>query len=77
MHDAAAGTSSQAVISEFGPVSVLNGRYGPYIKFDGRNYRIPRGVDAASLTEADCRKIIEEAPAADASPKARRFKKRK
>ncbi|MBQ9660806.1 MAG: type I DNA topoisomerase [Bacteroidales bacterium] len=77
VHDAAAGTSSQAVISEFGPVSVLNGRYGPYIKFDGRNYRIPRGVDAASLTEADCRKIIEEAPAADASPKARRFKKRK
>ena len=76
VHDAA-GTSSQAVISEFGPVSVLNGRYGPYIKFDGRNYRIPRGVDAASLTEADCRKIIEEAPAADASPKARRFKKRK
>ena len=46
-------------IAEFGGISVMNGRYGPYIKFAGANYRIPKGTDAASLTEADCRKIIE------------------
>ena len=29
-----------------------------------------------ALTEEDCRKIIAEAPAPDAAPKTRRFKKR-
>ncbi|MBS7301725.1 MAG: hypothetical protein KIG19_01075, partial [Bacteroidales bacterium] len=27
---------------EFGEISVLNGRYGPYIKAAGKNYRIPK-----------------------------------
>ena len=78
VQEAVAGTSSIPVIREFGQtgISVLNGRYGPYIKYDGRNFRIPRGTDAAALTEADCRKIIDEAPAPDAA-KTSRFKKRK
>ncbi len=41
-------------------IQVLAGSYGPYIKFDGNNYRIPKGTDAGSLTEEDCKKIIEE-----------------
>ena len=71
------GTSAGSVIREFQPagISVLNGRYGPYIKFDGRNFRIPRGTDAAALTEADCRRIISEAPAAAPAPRTRRYKK--
>ena len=78
VQEAVAGASSVPVIREFGQtgISVLNGRYGPYIKYDGRNFRIPRGTDAAALTEADCRKIIDEAPAPDAA-KTSRFKKRK
>ena len=32
--------------------------------------------NAAALTEADCRRIIESAPAPGASPRPRRFKKR-
>ena len=78
VQEAVSGASAVPVIREFGQsgISVLNGRYGPYIKFDGRNFRIPRGTDAASLTEADCRRIIDEAPAPDAA-KTRRFKKRK
>ena len=73
------GTSAGSVIREFQPagISVLNGRYGPYIKFDGRNFRIPRGTDAASLTEEDCRRIIASAPAAGAAPATRRYKKNK
>ena len=55
---------------------MLNGRYGPYIKYDGRNYRLPRGTNAASLTEADCRKIIAEAPAPGTAARTRRYKKR-
>jgi DNA topoisomerase-1 len=79
VQDAVSGASATPVIREFeaAGISVLNGRYGPYIKYDGRNFRIPRGTDAAALTEEDCRRIIDAAPAADASAKPRRFKKSK
>ncbi len=77
VREAVAGPAAVPVIREFASgISVLNGRYGPYIKFDGRNFRIPRGTDAAGLTEEDCRRIIDAAPAPDAAPKARRYKKR-
>lgn len=39
-------------------ISVLNGRFGPYIKKDGANFRIPKGKDASTLTEQDCIEII-------------------
>ena len=76
--EAISGTAASPSIHEFeeAGISVVNGRYGPYIKYDGRNFRIPRGTDAAALTEEDCRKIIAEAPAPDAATKTRRFKKR-
>ena len=54
-------------------ISVLNGRYGPYIKYGSDNYRIPRGVDAETLTEEACKQIISTgAPTA-----ARRYTKKK
>ena len=76
--DAVSGASATPVLKEFeaAGISVLNGRYGPYIKYDGRNFRIPRGTDAAALTEEDCRRIIAEAPAPDAAARPRRFKKK-
>ena len=76
--EAISGTAANPSIHEFeeAGISVVNGRYGPYIKYDGRNFRIPRGTDATTLTEEDCRRIIAEAPAPDASSKTRRFKKR-
>ncbi len=42
-------------------LEVLNGRYGPYIKYKGNNYRIPkdRHAEAASLTLEECMKMIE------------------
>ena len=76
VQEAVAGTAAVPVIREFpSGISVLNGRYGPYIKFDGRNFRIPRGTDAAGLTEEACRRIIDAAPAQEAA-KPRRYKKR-
>ena len=53
-------TPANATLAEFAAsgISILNGRYGPYIKKDGANYRIPRGTDASKLTEADCLAII-------------------
>jgi len=40
-------------------IQVLNGRYGPYIKCAGENYKIPKGSDAGGLTLEDCLSIIE------------------
>ena len=54
-------------------ISVVNGRYGPYIKHDGRNYRIPKGVDAELLTEDKCREII----AGGTPTVARKYNKKK
>lgn len=56
---------------------VLNGRYGPYLAFNGKNYKLPKTLasDPAAieaLTIDDCRKIIEEADAAPAKPRSRR-----
>ena len=65
-----------SVIREFpgSGIQVVNGRYGPYIKYDGNNYRIPRGTDAAGLGEEDCRKIISEGGPTD---RGRRYSARK
>lgn len=45
-------------------MEVLNGRFGPYIAYDGKNYRMPKPLHerAAELTYAECKEIIEKAP---------------
>ena len=50
-------------IQEFGggEIQILNGRYGPYITSGGKNYRIPKGTDPATITEAQCRELIAKA----------------
>jgi DNA topoisomerase-1 len=53
-------------------ISVLNGRYGPYISFGKKNYKIPKGKDPAKLTLEECTKIIEDQ---DKKPSTRRKKK--
>ena len=47
-------------IAEFGDIKVVNGRYGPYIKLNTSNFKIPKGTDASTLTEADCQAIIAQ-----------------
>ena len=51
-------TTAMTVMAEWGDIQVINGRFGPYIKAAGSNYRIPRGTDAAALTEEQCKEII-------------------
>ena len=43
-------------------MEVLAGRYGPYIAYDGKNYRIPKNQHdkAASLTYEECMAIVEK-----------------
>lgn len=52
--------AANTVISDFtgSGIQVINGRYGPYLKQDGKNYKIPKGTDAQSLTEEACKEII-------------------
>ncbi|MEZ5081835.1 MAG: type I DNA topoisomerase [Bacteroidales bacterium] len=45
--------------SEDDSIQILNGRYGAYIAKDKKNYRIPKGKEAASLTYEECVNIIE------------------
>ncbi|MBE6181501.1 MAG: type I DNA topoisomerase [Rikenellaceae bacterium] len=37
---------------------VKSGRYGPYIAYKGKNYRLPKGVKPETLTIDECRKIV-------------------
>ncbi len=48
------------IIAEYkdSDIQVIDGAYGPYIKHAGGNYRIPKGTDAAALTEEKCKEII-------------------
>ena len=40
-------------------LQVLDGRYGPYIAYEKKNYRIPEKVNPADLTLEACFKVIE------------------
>jgi DNA topoisomerase-1 len=41
-------------------LEVINGRYGPYIAYDGKNFRLPKNMHqrAAELTYDECMKIV-------------------
>jgi DNA topoisomerase-1 len=52
-------SDKKKVIKEFGEMKVLNGRFGPYLARDGKNYRLPKGTKAEDLTEEDCLRIID------------------
>lgn len=68
-------TAANSVMAEYtdSDIQVINGRYGPYIKHGGSNYRIPKGTDAAALTEAACKEIIDSSKPTEKG--RRRFRK--
>jgi DNA topoisomerase-1 len=37
---------------------VKSGIYGPYISYNGKNYRLPRGTKPESLTYVECQRIV-------------------
>ena len=45
-------------------LEILNGRYGPYLVYDGKNYRLPKNLHekATELTYDQCMKIIQATP---------------
>ena len=44
-------------------LEILNGRYGPYIAYDGANYRIPKPMinDVSSMSYEQCMEIVNNA----------------
>lgn len=53
-------------------ISVVNGPYGPYITDGKKNARISKDTDPTKLTEAECKALLDKAPA-----KKKRFTRRK
>lgn len=69
---AADANKTLKTFDEDADMQILNGRYGPYIKYKGDNFKIPKTVaEPAALTLDECRKIVAEAEAKPASPRAR------
>ena len=59
-------------------MEVMNGRYGAYIAYQGSNYKIPRNMDPATLTEDECQDIIKrQIEKTGSAPKRRIFKTKK
>jgi len=50
------------VFAEDEKLEVLNGRYGPYLAYDGKNYRLPKAMHerAAKLGYEECMAIIKK-----------------
>ena len=43
-------------------IFVLNGRFGPYISYNKKNFKIPKNLLPEELTLEDCQKIINGEP---------------
>lgn len=61
---------AQRVMHDFAAegIQVLRGQYGPYITWDGKNYKIPKDQKAEDLSPELCQQIIANQP----EPKPRR-----
>ena len=59
-HQAAAAAANTPLRSfpENPDMLVKNGRYGAYIAYKGKNYRLPKGAKPETLTLDDCLKIV-------------------
>ena len=52
-------SDKRKILKDFGDLQILNGKYGPYITMDKKNYRIPKGTNAETLTKEESLEIIK------------------
>jgi DNA topoisomerase-1 len=50
----------EKTIKDFGDIKVLNGRFGPYIVYEGNNYKLPKDMDKNILTREQCEELIRQ-----------------
>ena len=55
----AQASAGPKIIAQWGGVQVIEGTYGPYIKADGQNYKLPKGTDPYSLKEEEVLELIK------------------
>ncbi|MBI2969250.1 MAG: DNA topoisomerase I [Gammaproteobacteria bacterium] len=67
-----ADAAKRIKVFEGSDVTVLNGRYGPYITDGSRNARIPKGRDPASLTLDESIALLDQAPSRPRRGRARK-----
>ena len=53
-----AATTPLRTFSEDAAMVIKSGVYGPYIAYNGKNYRLPKGAKVDSLTYTDCQRIV-------------------
>ena len=59
-------------------LQVLNGRFGPYIAYDGSNYKLPKNVTPAELSLEECLDIVKKQQEGGKAPaKGRRYTKKR
>ena len=58
-------------------LQIMNGRYGPYIAYQKKNYKIPNEVEPADLSLDACFKVIELQKEKHQIRKERSVKKKK
>ena len=73
----AAENKTIKTFAEDADLQVLNGRYGPYIAYKKKNYKIPENIEPADLTVEACFKLMEVQKAKDENRKARYNAKKK
>ena len=65
------------VFKENPDLQILTGKYGPYIAYEKKNYKIPEHIEAADLSLDACFKVIELQKEKAETRKLRRTAKRK
>ena len=71
---------SERIIKSFDEkpeLQVLNGRFGPYIAFDGNNYKLPKNMIPADLTLEECIDIVNKQKEGGKAPAKRQYTKKK
>lgn len=60
------------IFEEDKDLQILNGRYGPYIAYKKKNYKIPKDKDPKELSFQECMDIIEKTPKTTKKTKAKK-----
>ena len=70
-----ADAEKQIKIFEDEGISVLNGRYGPYVTDGKKNAKIPKDTEPKSLDLEACKELLAAAPARGRRSKKKRARK--
>ncbi|MDG5800892.1 type I DNA topoisomerase [Marinilabiliaceae bacterium ANBcel2] len=52
-------------------LQILRGRWGPYISYDKKNFKVPKDVEASELSADDCLEIIEKSKSSVGTKKSK------